>query len=181
MKVCTKCGVEKRESAFYRNIGGRRPGLVASRCKACELERQADYYQRHRERKSIHFAARYAAMKDAVFAAYGGYRCSCCGETQPLFLTIDHVDEGGADHRRQMSKEGQDYRSATGYKTYCWLVKHEFPPGFQVLCANCNHGRFRNGGICPHRRSEGSTTIPKGSTARAGRKCGAPAKNRVKR
>jgi hypothetical protein len=57
-------------------------------------------------------------------------------------------------------------------------VKHRFPAGFQVLCLNCNHGRFRNGGICPHQRSEGSTTIPKGSTARAGRKRGAPLKSR---
>ena len=180
MRQCLKCGVKKPESQFYQNIGGKRPGLLASRCKACELDRQAAYYQRHKERKKIHFAARYIALKDSVFAAYGGYKCACCGETEPTFLTIDHIGDNGSYHRREMSKAGEDYRSATGYKTYCWIIRNGFPAGFQVLCANCNHGRFRNHGICPHKRSEGSTTIPKGSTARAGRKSGAPLKKRVK-
>jgi hypothetical protein len=28
--------------------------------------------------------------------------------------------------------------------------KHGYPEGFQVLCMNCNWGRYRNGGVCPH-------------------------------
>jgi len=32
---------------------------------------------------------------------------------------------------------------------YKWLVANDFPPGFQVLCANCNMAKDRPGG-CPH-------------------------------
>ena len=28
-----------------------------------------------------------------------GRACSCCGETEPAFLTIDHVNNDGAEHR----------------------------------------------------------------------------------
>jgi len=30
-----------------------------------------------------------------------------------------------------------------------WLKKNNFPPGFQVLCANCNFAK-RNSRYCPH-------------------------------
>jgi len=122
------------------------------------------YYSSHKAEKKEWAATRYKNLKDAVFAAYGGYRCACCGETEPLFLGIDHIENNGAEHRKSIFKG--DYRSATGIFMYRWLKKSGFPPGYQVLCANCNHGKHRNGGICPHQRSEGSTTIPKGSTAK---------------
>jgi hypothetical protein len=121
------------------------------------------YYSANKDKKKVWFTERYKRLKDTVFNAYGGYKCACCGETEPLFLTIDHIDSDGSKHRREITPEGhdyRDYRSSTGYKTYRWLENNNFPAGFQVLCSNCNHGRHRNGGVCPHKRSEGSTTIP---------------------
>ncbi len=85
-----------------------------------------------------------AKIRAAVFAAYGGHVCVCCGETEPLFLTIDHVDNDGAEMRRN----GTHSRGGTAF--YQWLKKSGFPPGFQVLCMNCNLGKHRNGGVCPH-------------------------------
>lgn len=95
-------------------------------CGSCRL------YYRRRER----------ALKDLVFAAYGGYKCACCGETEKLFLQIDHVNNDGADHRRERKGKG----------LYTWLKCRNFPEGFQVLCANCNWGKRQNGGVCPHRQ-----------------------------
>jgi ABC-type uncharacterized transport system substrate-binding protein len=40
--------------------------------------------------------------------------------------------------------------SATGF--YKWLARNGYPSGFQILCMNCNHGKSRNGGVCPHQR-----------------------------
>jgi len=74
-------------------------------------------------------------------AAYGGSVCACCGETDIRFLTIDHVDGDGAQHRKLIGGGGN---------TYKWLRQNGYPSGFQVLCYNCNMGRYRNGGICPH-------------------------------
>lgn len=75
--------------------------------------------------------------------AYGGRFCSCCGETNIKFLTIDHINNDGAEHRRSNKNRG-------GNSFYRWLKTHDYPPGYQVLCWNCNCGRACNGGICPH-------------------------------
>lgn len=86
-------------------------------------------------------------MRDWTFEAYGGAVCVCCGETEKHFLTIDHMNNDGAEHRKQiLSERGSNI-------LYVWLHKNGYPPGFQVLCQNCNVGRFRNGGICPHLKS----------------------------
>jgi len=83
---------------------------------------------------------RWQSLRDEVFVAYGGYRCKCCGETEPRFLQIDHVNNDGAKHRRQMGGGGNHL--------YLWLKRNKYPEGFQVLCANCNYAkRF---GPCPH-------------------------------
>ena len=41
-----------------------------------------------------------AVCKEQVYEAYGGYKCACCGETEPMFLSIDHIDNNGAEERR---------------------------------------------------------------------------------
>ena len=42
----------------------------------------------------------------------------------------------------------------SGYMTYKWLRKNGFPPGFQVLCMNCQHGKRMCRGICPHQQGK---------------------------
>ena len=85
-----------------------------------------------------------AICRDQVFAAYGGYKCACCGESERLFLSIDHIDNNGAEERKS------GLYSGSGYAFYRWLRKSGFPPGYQVLCMNCNMGKHKNGGVCPH-------------------------------
>ena len=88
-------------------------------------------------------------LRAATFAAYGGSRCVCCEETEEDFLVIDHILDNGADERRQIRE--RDGIHAVGGKFYVWLKKQGFPPGYQVLCHNCNHAkRLRTG--CPHAR-----------------------------
>ena len=76
-----------------------------------------------------------------VFSAYGGAHCACCEEDAFEFLCIDHVDNDGAKHRREMRGNISS-----------WLIKNEYPPGFQILCINCN---FSKGslGDCAHLRA----------------------------
>lgn len=108
---------------------------------AMTLEEQAEFRKREAE-KSMRLNA---ILREQVFSAYGGYKCSCCGETEPLFLTIDHVENNGAE----MRKNGVHSRGGTQF--YQWLRRNGFPDGFQVLCMNCNLGKHRNGGVCPHK------------------------------
>jgi ribosomal protein L37AE/L43A len=82
-------------------------------------------------------------VRDIVYRAYGGYKCSCCGETEPTFLSIDHINNDGAKHKRE-------HRLRTGEQMYRWLARNKFPKGFQVLCMNCQWGKRNNNGVCPH-------------------------------
>lgn len=69
--------------------------------------------------------------------------CSCCGESIQILLTIDHMNDNGAEQRK--------YEDLNSFKLVMWLIKNNFPPGFQVMCFSCNSGRYLNGGICPHK------------------------------
>ena len=80
------------------------------------------------------------SLRLGVIGAYGGKR-ACCGESRLEFLSIGHIHGGGNRHRKQLQKPGIDL--------YLWLRKHGYPPGYRVLCHNCNfsHGIY---GYCPH-------------------------------
>jgi hypothetical protein len=73
-----------------------------------------------------------------------GWKCSCCGCDIPEFLTVDHCFGAGNEHRRDARKMG----SNDWYKT---IIAENYPDKYQILCYNCNLGRQRNNGICPHK------------------------------
>src|SRR2546428_625334 len=103
------------------------------------------YYQKHkaylipRQRRREHAA--YCKRKLIVLAHYSNspVQCKCCGESEILFLTLDHINGGGTQQRKKI--RGIFYR---------WIIAHGYPTGFRVLCLNCNMGRYLNGGKCPH-------------------------------
>ena len=164
MKKCIRCGKKKPESSFYAGRGD---------CKECHSiyikewkrrrgesyrqkrnEESKAYYRKnfarisekernHPERKRRNALAYYYRLQEQAIRAYGGHICACCKETEPLFMTLDHIENNGRDHRKEF-----DLRGA---KLYKWLKDRGYPPGFQVLCTNCNHGKYRNNGVCPHR------------------------------
>lgn len=77
-----------------------------------------------------------------MFAKFGN-KCACCGEAAPEFLQIDHINNDGAKHRRSVE---------AGITLCRWLIKSNFPPGFQLLCANCNFAKGMYG-VCPHEKA----------------------------
>lgn len=79
-------------------------------------------------------------LRKEVINAYGGH-CVCCGESNWEFLTLDHPNGNGQEDRAK-------HRLILG-QLYGWCKKNNFPPGYQVLCMNCNWVR-RFGGTCPH-------------------------------
>ena len=142
IKKCSSCHEEKSFDQFYPSkitaLG------IQSTCRDCDIIRAR---QRRRDplkrpltltQERVHRAR----TRDLVFEAYGGYKCVCCGETEPKFLSIDHINNDGAKHKKK-----------TNSNLYRWLKKNDYPSGFQVLCMNCNCGKYRNGGICPHKTS----------------------------
>lgn len=68
-------------------------------------------------------------LKQEVFGAYGGVKCSKCGFDADLdVLQIDHINGGGTKHLKEIGRA----------RLYNWLKKNNFPPGYRVLCSNCN-------------------------------------------
>lgn len=82
-------------------------------------------------------------IKFKVLSHYGGNppKCACCGENNVGFLTIDHILGDGNKHRKKIGQSN----------IYYWLIRNNFPKGYQVLCYNCNLGKAHNDGVCPHK------------------------------
>ena len=70
--------------------------------------------------------------------------CNCCGEKEKIFLTIDHINGNGNKHRKIVNNVSGGIAG--------WIIRNDFPKGFQILCMNCNFGKFKNGGTCPHKK-----------------------------
>ena len=85
--------------------------------------------------------------RDEVYGAYGGYKCNCCNETEQMFLSIDHVNNDGAEHRKKIGK-----------RLYRWIKRYKYPKTFRLLCYNCNLGRDKcPDKICPHEKTRNYT------------------------
>ena len=77
-----------------------------------------------------------ASYKEQALDAYGGRVCVGCGETEFCCLSIDHEAQDGCEHREE--------QCGTGTPFYQWLKRNNWPPGFRVLCMNCQF-RARSG------------------------------------
>lgn len=61
--------------------------------------------------------------------------CAYCGYSNIKALCIDHIDNDGAQWRKTNKVAS---RSGQGINSLEALKKLGYPPGLQVLCANCN-------------------------------------------
>ena len=65
-----------------------------------------------------------------------GRRCVCCGETDEIYLEVDHVFNDGNKERKKRSHKWE-----VVYK------KLQAEPGrYQILCCNCNKAKHYNDG-----------------------------------
>jgi len=109
--------------------------------KAAMYSRKWDSEHReHVRKRERNYNAR---IKHMALEAYcdGDVECLCCGENHKIMLSIDHINRDGAAHRRIIGR-GSD-------RLYAWLKKNNYPPGFRVLCINCNMTLGMTGS-CPH-------------------------------
>ena len=150
---CRRCTVQLSDAnwpACYRKV---KSNYI---CRECAAKDKMISRLRTREAHLARTAAKRKEQKLQVLNAYGG-RCACCGETEPVFLTIDHINNDGSKHRREIG--------GGGHSMYSWIVKNKFPRGIvQVLCWNCNLGRYHGGGECPHVRMRRQPAQTKEST-----------------
>jgi hypothetical protein len=156
MKYCIKCKKNKLEDNFYIDKNGK----LSFYCKECSRKRTKKWYweqggkEKTLKNQKIEFIKnpelkkqkyRDWAWKRKIEAInhYGG-KCACCGESEPKFLAIDHKNNNGNKHRKEIGN----------VKIYTWLKKNNWPKEFQVLCHNCNMAKaFWK--VCPHKEITG--------------------------
>lgn len=132
-KRCASC---KKDKPYTREFWGpdkrSSSGLSDGWCRRCITE-----YSKIRNREE--------RLNALIAYGNGTPDCACCGDGRYEFLTLDHINGGGNQHRLAVtgSKKG-------GAGVFRWLRLNNYPPGFQVLCYNCNMGRAANGGKCPY-------------------------------
>lgn len=185
-KTCSKCGQEKSLDLFYKVSSTGKPRSNCKACEGKQTrayserrrEKRREWYfnqyWKDPDKARKQAVARYHRNKDAILAkkkkrrvddrnkllmhySGGKMECACCGEREKLFLSLDHINNDGAEHRRNYG--GRKSFSADSFARV--LIKEGFPNGLQVLCMNCNWGKRMNNGVCPHKSHEGSETIRK--------------------
>ena len=159
-KICGGCRrTLPRDHAHFGTESKSSDGL-RSRCRDCVKAAKLDHYERtspqqrarqlryqrdNRDRLYAYNAAwqrrRNAALRAELIAAYGG-KCTCCGEAEPIFLDLDHIHNDGAADRIEF---GNSTQLMLALKARGWPKDRH-----QLLCCNCNQGKARNGGVCPH-------------------------------
>jgi thiol-disulfide isomerase/thioredoxin len=151
MRLCSRCKIIKQLTEFNKKKNGH-----SSWCKPCrkyqtqDQEKKAASTKAWRDR-NIEYAKKkgrdyYKFLKAELvsewLSEYGG-KCQCCGENNPLFLTVEHLNGDGQKHRKEVG---------TGVNLLIDLKKNGWPKDkYTILCFNCNSGKARNGGTCPHK------------------------------
>jgi len=169
MKSCCHCNETKPASEFSRSewrITKRRPQRRACcsaytsawhrrnrerrRLTALALNRKIQADPERRSRRNAQRVEWRRKLKAAAFEALGN-SCVCCGEREAAFLQIDHIANDGSAYRKRES--GNDGRKTWGavhqHRLYKAVIAGTIA-GLQLLCANCNWGKARNHGACPH-------------------------------
>lgn len=126
-KKCTKCGELKTVSCFSKSKYYKDGFHIY--CKPCRVKLNRENFLNHPETQRVYKRKWNASHKEKVFLHYGKgeIECAMCGFSDARALTIDHVEGGGNKHRKEV---GSNY-------VYRWIVKNNFPSGFQILCMNC--------------------------------------------
>jgi len=98
-------------------------------------------------------------LKTQVVLAYGG-ACVGCNETDLSCLTIDHIDNNGANERRALAKAwGWKNQMGIGGAPFYRKLRNEGWPkhNYRLLCMNCQF-RARVGDVLPVQKVDGLNT-----------------------
>lgn len=122
IKICGWRGQLEEHGLNKRHKDG-----LANGCKKCRSDAQRKYHKEGGGRAAA--KTRRDAAKIAAFEAYGGCTCVGCNEKDLTVLSIDHINGGGNKHRQEIKGKFLNL--------YFWLKSNNYPPGYRVLCMNC--------------------------------------------
>lgn len=104
------------------------------KCYANNREHYKEYFRKYfRGKYNVYFVKYNLNKKQKVISHYshGTMKCALCNENRIYALVIDHIDGGGCEHLKNVGN------------IYTWLIKNNYPDGYQVLCQNHNKEKAR--------------------------------------
>lgn len=146
---CRKCQTEK--SSKFQKVNREKVNENHRKYAFLNPEKTRGYQKKHRNLHHEELLIREKAKRMAIrmetisFYSLNTMMCVCCAEANIEFLCIDHINNDGAIERKELKMR----HISTGSKFYSYLKSKGFPPGYRVLCNNCNMSRGSYG-YCPH-------------------------------
>jgi serine/threonine protein phosphatase PrpC len=125
--------------------------------QAAHKEQIAQYRKINREKNNQYYTNRKQIFKNEALTYYGNGKLSCvrCGFDDIRALTIDHINGNGSEHRKSTDKN-----KIQGSHIYEWLVKNNYPKGYQTLCANCQFIKRTENNECQSKKETGGILLP---------------------
>lgn len=153
-RLCKRCRAQHRRQKERRNrlLEGK---SLCQQCGKNKPTRNKRYCTQCANKSAERHKIWRRQLYDEVLSHYGDC-CACCREPNKAFLTLDHINNDGAKHRRKLKMKG-------GYSFYRWVKRNAFPSMFQVLCWNCQNGK-RIYGSCPHQQCSNPLQQPPAKT-----------------
>lgn len=146
---CTHCKKFLEHNKFSPCYVSSKKSAWCKKCHAAKARRKyasrnSAWRKNNRERLR---EFRHALTVEMVTAYGGECQCPGCDETNPMFLTLEHRDGSGKEHRERQSNTHQ---LLLELKRLGWPKDR-----YTLLCYNCNCGSIRNYYkygyyLCPH-------------------------------
>lgn len=140
MKKCRVCSTELTSKNWMPSLE-KKNSII---CRDCSNTKGREWRAKNREKANKYSMDRYfknpkksqgitnrsrIKVRLDMIKEYGG-ECSCCGISDVDVLDLDHINNDGADDRKN---------GLYGYNLYRHVKKIGFPKDrFQILCKNCN-------------------------------------------
>lgn len=86
----------------------------------------------------------YKKFRYNILLKYGDH-CECCNESNLNFMSLDHKNNDGYLHRKEIKKLGYS-------NILYWIRDNNYPDLFRILCYNCNLSLGFNK-YCPHQNT----------------------------
>lgn len=140
MKKCRVCNIELKESNWAKSLMSKNSKI----CKECHNNKVKNWRKANKSKVNNYSLEAYyrnpkkshkstneyrKKLRIEMINEYGG-KCIKCGITDYDVLSIDHIDNTGAEDRKN---------GLYGYNLYRKLKKDSWPKdNYQLLCRNCN-------------------------------------------
>lgn len=138
--------IEKAREANSKNYYKNREKILSKNKMPDVALRKKNYAREYRQKRKLKdpsYAREYQRIrareirernKLKVFKFYSKKEiptCSNCSFDNIKALCIDHInDDGHKERKLNLYNPGSDF--------YYWIIRNNFPEGYQVLCYNCN-------------------------------------------